>query len=259
MLILRRAEKKKKNVDVEPKVKSLSSVSSGMLFGKDSVPSDVHDEINVLIERNKKWASSIVEQDPNFFRNLAKGQQPNILFIGCSDSRVPAETMTGCSPGEIFVHRNIANLVVNGDTNVLSVIQYAVDILSVRHIIVCGHYGCGGVIAATTPRDLGMIENWLRNIRDVYRIHNEELKELSDESTEGNLSVRHRRLVELNIAEQCMNVYKLGFVQKSRIQSGFPKITGLVYDIQDGLLKVLPINLKLFRKSLCNVYKLYSE
>jgi len=221
-------------------------------------PSDLHEDINVLIDRNRKWAAGITNNDPNYFLNLAKGQHPKILFIGCSDSRVPAETMTGCAPGELFVHRNIANLVVNGDTNGLSVIQYAVEILSVNHIIICGHYGCGGIKAAITPHDLGLMENWLRNIRDVYRLHDEELKLLSGEEVEGT-SAKHNRLVELNIAEQCMNVYKLGFVQRSRLKSGYPKITGLVYDIQDGLLKILPLDLKEFRNSLQHVYKLYSD
>jgi len=223
------------------------------------IPTDLHEDIGVLLDQNRKWATGISEKDPNYFQNLAKLQQPKMLFIGCSDSRVPAETMTGCEPGQLFVHRNIANLVVNGDTNVLSVIQYAVEILDVHHIIICGHYGCGGVKAATTPQDLGLIENWLRNIRDVYRIHNDELKSLPDEEVKGGESIRHCRLVELNIAEQCMNVYKLGFVQKARLSTGFPKITGLVYDIHDGLLKQLPLDLKEFRRSLQNVYKLYSD
>jgi len=167
--------------------------------------------------------------------------------------------MTGCSPGEIFVHRNIANLVVNGDMNCLSVLQYGVEVLRVRHIIVCGHYGCGGVKAATMPQDLGLMENWLRNIRDVYRIHQDELATYSDEPIEIGETPKHRRLVELNIAEQCMNVYKLGFVQRARLHTGFPKITGLVYEVHDGLLKVLPLDLIAYRKSLQNVYKLYSD
>jgi len=221
--------------------------------------SDLHPDINTLIDRNRQWAKEIVEKDPQFFSNLGKGQFPKILFIGCSDSRVPAETMTGCSPGEIFVHRNIANLVVNGDMNCLSVLQYGVEVLQVRHIIVCGHYGCGGVKAAIIPQDLGLIENWLRNIRDVYRIHAEELSTYSDEPTKSGESPKHNRLVELNVAEQCMNVYKLGFVQRKRIETGFPKITGLVYDVYDGLLKVLPLDLKAYRKSLQDVYKLYSD
>uniref|UniRef100_A0A6B2LH32 Carbonic anhydrase n=1 Tax=Arcella intermedia TaxID=1963864 RepID=A0A6B2LH32_9EUKA len=212
-----------------------------------------------MLKSNREWVSTVTEKDPEFFQNLSKGQKPKILFIGCSDSRVPAETLTGCSPGELFVHRNVANLVVNTDSNAQSVIQFAVEVLQVQHIIVCGHYGCGGVHAATKPQDLGPIENWLRNIRDVYRIHYDELKELDDKRVEGTDSDRLRRLIELNVAEQCMNVYKLGIVQKARNQTGYPKITGLIYDIHDGLLKQLPLDLTAFRKSLPNVYKLYEE
>jgi carbonic anhydrase len=177
-----------------------------------------------VFENNRKWVERNTERDPDFFSRLATHQDPDFLFIGCSDSRVPANEIMGLDPGDVFVHRNIANLVVSTDINAQSVIEYAVGQLDVKHIIVCGHYGCGGVAAAMQPADLGLLNGWLREIRDVYRLYREELDAIEDKDA------RYRRLIELNIQEQCVNVIKTAVVQKRYVVTGHPIVHGWVYD-----------------------------
>ena len=186
-----------------------------------------------LLKNNKQWVENQLALDPTYFEQLAKGQSPEYLWIGCSDSRVPANEITGTQPGEIFVHRNIANLVVHTDVNLLSVLQYAVDILQVKHIIVCGHYGCGGVKAALTSTHLGIINKWLRNIKDVYRFHQAELDLISNEED------RVDRLVELNVKEQVINLAKTSIIQKAWKERGGPTIHGWVYRLTDGIIHPL--------------------
>lgn len=184
-----------------------------------------------LLAHNKAWAAKKLAQDPEFFSRLIELQEPEYLWIGCSDSRVPANEITGTNPGEIFVHRNVANMVVHTDLNMLSVLQYAVEVLKVKHIIVCGHYGCGGVRAAMTNHNLGIINKWLRNIKDVYRIHRKEIDAIETEDTRVN------RLVELNVQEQVMNLAKTSIVQKAWKSDQRPHIHGWVYDLHDGVIK----------------------
>ncbi|HPH99067.1 MAG TPA: carbonate dehydratase [Chitinophagaceae bacterium] len=185
-----------------------------------------------LLLENKAWAKEMLEDDPDYFNRLAHVQAPEFLWIGCSDSRVPANEITGTQPGEIFVHRNIANLVVHTDVNLLSVLQYAVDILQVKHIIVCGHYGCGGIKAAMTKQSYaGVINKWLRNIKDVYRLYRNELDAIVD------MEQRTDKLVELNVKEQVNNLAKTSIIQKAWQQNERPHIHGWVYGLKDGLLK----------------------
>lgn len=186
-----------------------------------------------LLLANKAWAQEKVESSPNFFTNLAKGQNPRFLWIGCSDSRVPADQITNTEPGEIFVHRNVANMVVHTDLNLLSVLQYAVEVLKVEHVMVVGHYGCGGVLASMQSQHLGLINKWLRNIKEVYRLHREELNQIEDETARGN------RLVELNIKEQVFNLSKTSIIQRSWQSAQRPTIHGWVYGMEDGILKEL--------------------
>ncbi|KAF2713016.1 carbonic anhydrase [Pleomassaria siparia CBS 279.74] len=193
-----------------------------------------HDRI---FENNKKWAAEQKAKHPEFFEKLARGQSPEYLWIGCSDSRIPAEAVTGTEPGEMFIHRNIANLVCNTDLNVMSVVNYAVRHLEVKHIVVCGHYGCGGVKAAMTPKDMGILNPWLRNIRDVYRLHELELDEFSIDEDK-----RYDRLVELNVIEQARNIIKTAAVQQSYAKKGFPIVHAWVFGFTDGLLKDLNID-----------------
>lgn len=206
-----------------------------------------HDRV---FEHNRKWAAEQKENDPEFFTKLSAGQTPEYLWIGCSDSRIPAEAITGLGPGEAFIHRNIANLVPNTDLNVMSVINYAVRHLEVKHIVVCGHYGCGGVKAAMTPKDLGLLNPWLRNIRDVYRLHEEEL----DAIPEGE--ARYDRLVELNVVEQCRNIIKTAAIQQSYIKNQFPIVHGWVFGFNDGLLKDLKIDHEAMLHSVQKIYNL---
>ncbi|WP_180754566.1 carbonic anhydrase [Hymenobacter sp. DG01] len=191
--------------------------------------------IEPILENNRKWVSEKQAQDPDFFNRLANGQKPKYLFIGCSDSRVPASAITGTGPGEMFVHRNIANMVVNTDFNLLSVLQYAVEVLGVEDIMVVGHYGCGGVAAAADNKQFGLIDNWLTNIRDVIRVHETEFLAISDEAA------RLRRLVELNVMEQVRNLAKTSIIQNARKGAKPPRLHGLVYDIKEGLLKDLKV------------------
>ncbi|SDC80143.1 carbonic anhydrase [Algoriphagus faecimaris] len=186
-----------------------------------------------LLLQNKSWSEEMSAMDEKFFSRLAHQQKPKFLWIGCSDSRVPANEITGTDPGEIFVHRNIANMVVHTDLNLLSVLQYAVEVLQVEHIIVCGHYGCGGVEAAISHNNLGLINKWLRNIKEVYRIYEDELDKIEDHATKVN------RLVELNVREQCTDLLKTSIVQKAWLERKAPQIHGWVYGLDNGLIKEL--------------------
>jgi carbonic anhydrase len=202
-----------------------------------------------LIENNKTWVADQLQMDPTFFDKLSKGQSPEYLWIGCSDSRVPAESITGTEPGEMFVHRNIANMVVHSDMNLLSVLSYAVDVLKVKHIIVCGHYGCGGVMAAMKNQQFGLIDNWLRHIKDVYRYHHQELDAIEDET------LRARRFVEVNVQEQVHDLGKTSIVQNAWKRNQPLHLHGWVYDIHDGLINDLKVNFTC-PKDLHSVYHL---
>lgn len=188
-----------------------------------------------IFENNKQWVKGKLDQDPNYFSKLAKGQKPPILWIGCSDSRVPANEITGTEPGEIFVHRNIANMVVHTDMSMLSVLDYSVNVLGVSHVIVCGHYGCGGVNAALDNKQVGIIDNWLRHIKDVYRLHKDEIDSIP------TLEARQRRMVELNVQEQVFDLTKTSIVQNAWARGQFLQVHGLVYDISNGILKDLNV------------------
>jgi carbonic anhydrase len=191
----------------------------------------MHSYEKLLLE-NKAWASEVQQDDPDFFKRLAKIQTPEFLWIGCSDSRVPADKITGTQPGEIFVHRNVANLVINTDVNLLSVLDYAVNHLKVKHVIVCGHYGCGGVKASISNHDFNYVLNmWLRNIKDVYRFHRSELDAIKDEEQKTD------RLVELNVMEQVFNLAKTSIIQRAWKKEQRPDLHGWVYGLTDGLIK----------------------
>lgn len=190
-----------------------------------------------LIENNKKWVESKLELDPNFFTNLAEGQSPPVLWIGCADSRVPANEIIGAQPGEVFVHRNIANMVVHTDMNMLSVLDYAVNALKVKHVVVCGHYGCGGVKAAMGNESIGLIDNWLRHIKDVYRLHMGELDAIKDEKE------RFNRYVELNVKEQVFDLAKTSIVQNAWHNNQDLQLHGWVYGLDSGLIKDLKVNI----------------
>lgn len=202
-----------------------------------------------LLDNNKTWALLKKNNDPDFFTELAKGQQPEYLWIGCSDSRVPSEQITGLKPGELFVHRNIANMVVHSDMNLLSVLSYAVEVLKVKHIIVCGHYGCGGIAAAMGNKQFGLIDNWLRHIKDVYRFHHAELDAITDENE------RTRRFVEVNVMEQVHDLGKTSIVQNAWSNNQPLHIHGWVYDITDGIIKDLDVTFTC-TKDLHSVYHL---
>jgi carbonic anhydrase len=202
-----------------------------------------------LIENNREWVAKKTAQDPDFFNRLSKGQQPPLLWIGCADSRVPANEIIGADPGEVFVHRNIANMVVHTDMNMLSVLDYAVNVLKVKHVIVCGHYGCGGVAAAMTNKHIGLIDNWIRHIKDVYRFHSEELNAIEDEGTRLN------RFIELNVFEQVLDLAKTSIIQTAWERGQEVHLHGWVYDIKDGLVKDLEVTIKNNDK-LTEVYQL---
>ncbi len=202
-----------------------------------------------LLENNKTWVKEQLDLDPAYFEKLSKGQSPEYLWIGCSDSRVPANQITGTEPGEVFVHRNIANMVVHSDMNMLSVLSYAVEVLKVKHIIVCGHYGCGGVIAAMKNQQFGLIDNWLRHIKDVYRYHHKELDAIEDENE------RARRFVEVNVQEQVHDLGKTSIVQNAWKRNQPLHIHGWVYDINDGLINDLKVTFTC-TKDLHKVYHL---
>jgi carbonic anhydrase len=191
--------------------------------------------LNELFEKNKQWAKNIKDSDPDFFTKLSGQQTPQYLWIGCSDSRVPATEIVDLAPGEIFVHRNIANLVIHTDLNCLSVIQYAVEVLKVKHVIVCGHYGCGGVKAAVSTQEHGLIDNWLRNIRDVYRLHRTEIDALDNEKERAD------RLCELNVVEQVYNLCQTTIIQKAWTSEQELTVHGWIYSIEDGILRDLNV------------------
>jgi carbonic anhydrase len=195
------------------------------------------EQLQTILQNNKKWAAAKRSADPDFFKKLTRGQNPDILYIGCSDSRVTAEELMGLQPGELFVHRNIANLVVSTDNNINAVVQFAVEHLKVKHIIVCGHYECGGVRAALYPSDMGQLNSWLQTLRDVYRLHAAELNGILD--AQG----RFDRLVELNIREQCINIVKIDHVQRSWYETGFPTVHGWVFDMRTGAIKDLKLDM----------------
>ena len=203
-----------------------------------------------IFENNKKWVAQMKANDADFFEKLARDQTPDYLYIGCSDSRVPANEIMGLEPGDVFVHRNVANLVNNTDLNVMSVINFAVKHLDVKHIIVCGHYDCGGVKAAMIPKDMGLLNPWLRTIRDVYRMHHVELNNIKDERQ------RYNRLVELNVKEQATNVIKTANVQKNYQKKGYPIVHGWVFDLHTGVLIDLNINFKEILKDIQQIYDL---
>lgn len=189
--------------------------------------------IKDLLAGNKEWVDKIIKKDPEFFNKLADGQSPKFLWIGCSDSRVPATEVTNALPGSIFVQRNIANMVIHTDSNLLSVVNYAVKVLKVKHIIVCGHYGCGGIKAAMSNEHFGFLDNWLVHIKDVYRLHKEELDSIEDENERAD------RYVELNVLEQVNNLSMVSFIQKEWEKGEFPYIHGWVYGLKNGLIKDL--------------------
>jgi carbonic anhydrase len=190
-----------------------------------------------LFENNRAWAAERTRGDPGFFERLAAQQEPDYLWIGCSDSRVPANQIVGLAPGELFVHRNVANVVVHTDLNCLSVLQFAVDVLAVKHVIVCGHYGCGGVLAALRDAKLGLIDNWLRHIQDVATKHRAELDALADEPK------RLARLCELNVIEQVKNVGDSTVVRDAWRSGQELAVHGWIYDVRDGLLRDLDVTL----------------
>ncbi|MDN3549646.1 carbonate dehydratase [Mucilaginibacter aquaedulcis] len=201
---------------------------------------DIHDTSHItyegLLEGNKKFIDNALKSDPEFFTKLANGQKPPILWIGCADSRVPANQITNTAPGEIFVHRNIANMVVHTDMNMLSVLDYAVNVLKVKHVIVTGHYGCGGVLAAMSNKGFGLIDNWLRHIKDVYRLHAEELNSIDDEQQRGN------RLVELNVIENVYNLCKTTIVQNAWQNGQELSVHGWVYSLSTGQIADMKVS-----------------
>ncbi|MFV8325521.1 carbonic anhydrase [Flavobacterium sp. ZS1P14] len=206
-------------------------------------------DIKQIFKNNRNWIAKQLQSDENYFKKLSEGQAPEFLYVGCSDSRVSAEELMGLQPGQVFVHRNIANIVPNTDLNSMSVINYAVVHLKVNHIVVCGHYGCGGVHAAMQQSDLGILNPWLRNIRDVYRIHRKELGSITNEEE------RYKRLVELNVQEQCINIIKTAEVQKANSERDL-KVYGWIFDIHSGTLIDLKINFDEILKDIKEIYKI---
>ncbi|TAF10819.1 MAG: carbonate dehydratase [Flavobacteriia bacterium] len=202
-----------------------------------------------ILENNKKWVEKKLEISPEYFNNLAEGQQPPLLWIGCSDSRVPANEIIGAEPGEVFVHRNIANMVIHSDMNMLSVLDYAVNALKVKHVIVCGHYGCGGVKAAMGNSSIGIIDNWIRHIKDVYRFHQKELDAITDENE------RFNKFVEVNVKEQVLDLAKTSIVQNAWKNGQELSIHGWVYGLNSGYVTDLGVNFSC-DKDLDDVYQL---
>lgn len=202
-----------------------------------------------LLQGNRDWVKKELEGDPKYFEKLAAGQEPDVLWIGCSDSRVPANEVTNTRPGQVFVHRNIANVCVHSDMNMLSVLDYAVNVLKVKHVIVSGHYGCGGIAAALSNKQFGLIDNWLRHIKDVYRLHSNELDRITDEKVKLN------RLVELNVVEQVYNLCKTTIVQNAWREREDLEIHGWVIDLKTGLVKDLQVTAK-SSENLGQVFKL---
>ena len=206
-------------------------------------------DLSYIFSNNQKWIEEKLHQDADYFRNLSQGQRPNVLYIGCSDSRVTAEELMGTKPGEVFVHRNIANMVPNTDLSAMSVINYAVSHLKVNHIVVCGHYYCSGVKAAMQSADMGILNPWLRNIRDVYRLHKAELDLFTEEDA------KYKRLVELNVQEQCVNIIKTSDVQKAYQDRDFT-VHGWVFDIHTGKLIDLKIDFDSILKEVMEIYRI---
>jgi carbonic anhydrase len=206
-------------------------------------------EFDKIYSNNQKWIQEKLALDPQYFEKLSMGQSPEILYIGCSDSRVTAEDLMGANPGEVFIHRNIANMVISIDLNVMSVLNYAVRHLKVKHIVVCGHYECGGVKAAMTPADMGILNPWLRNIRDVYRLHQAELDNIRDTAK------RYNRLIELNVQEQCVNLIKTAAVQEAHKERGLT-VQGWVFDIHTGKIIDLKIDFPTILKDIMKIYDL---
>jgi carbonic anhydrase len=190
-----------------------------------------------LLLQNKAWVEQRNNEDKDFFKRLSSQQTPDFLWIGCSDSRVPANQITGTDPGEVFVHRNIANMVVHTDMSMLSVLDYAVNVLEVKHVVVCGHYGCGGVLAAMGNKQIGLIDNWIRHIKDVYRMHQDELEAISD------VKERADRFIELNVIEQVYDLGKTSIIQNAWQKRGAPAVHGWVYDIRNGIIKDLKVSM----------------
>lgn len=190
-----------------------------------------------LLLQNRAWVEQKMQEDKDFFNRLANVQTPEFLWIGCADSRVPANEITGTNPGEVFVHRNIANMVVHSDMNMLSVLDYAVNVLEVKHVIVCGHYGCGGIKAAMINKQIGLIDNWIRHIKDVYRMHQDELEAIED------MKARQDRLTELNVIEQVYDLGKTSIIQNAWQKRGGPYVHGWVYDVSNGLIKDLKVSM----------------
>lgn len=206
-----------------------------------------------IFQNNEDWVAEKLTIDPEYFVNLAKGQSPEILYIGCSDSRATAEELMGANPGEVFVHRNVANLVINTDNNLNAVVQYAVEYLRVRHIVVCGHYECGGIQAALDPEDMGQLNSWLQTIRDVYRLHKNKLDKIKDAQQ------RYDKMVELNVLEQSFNVMKIDHVQRSWDKTGYPIIHGWVFDVRTGKLIDLKISTEHKYKELIEIYSIWGD
>lgn len=207
--------------------------------------------VKKLLDNNQKWVKSKLNADPDYFKRLNQKHEPKVLWIGCSDARVPANEITGMMPGDVFVHRNISNMVVHSDMNMLSVLSYGVEVLNVKHIVVCGHYSCGGILAAMNNKSLGLIDNWLRHVKDVYRANSEELEKIKDENQ------RYNRLVELNVMQQVINLCKTSIVQTAWSKDQFPYIHGWVYDVHDGILKDLNVTFN-SNKGLSHMYKFES-
>eukprot|EP00301_Raphidiophrys_heterophryoidea_P024174 c7758_g2_i1.p1 GENE.c7758_g2_i1~~c7758_g2_i1.p1 ORF type:complete len:307 (-),score=82.49 c7758_g2_i1:279-1199(-) len=214
-------------------------------------------DIDALLENNRKWVREVSTRDSLFFPRLGLGQAPKYLYFGCSDSRVGANQILGLAPGEVFVHRNVGNIIPANDISSLTVLEYAVEVLNVQQIIVTGHYDCGAIKAAMQNTDHGFLEIWIRNIRDVRRLHDEELAVLKDEGEQ------HRRLVELNVVEQCLNLYKTAVIQRKHARasedgSSYPRIHGLVFDPKDGILRKLPIDFRDHVNTYRHIYRLFS-
>lgn len=208
--------------------------------------------IKNIFENNKAWVAKRLEQDPNYFENLSKGQNPEILWIGCSDSRVPPNEITRTKPGEIFIHRNIANMIVHSDMNMLSVLDYAVNVLKVKHVVVCGHYECGGVKAAMGRKQNGLVDNWIRHIKDVYRLYEHDLEAIKDEHE------RFNRFVEVNVIEQVFDLSKTSIIQNAWRDRNEPKLHGFVFDIKTGFLKDLGVHFD-SEHQLPEIYRIESQ
>jgi len=211
-----------------------------------------------LLERNRQWSDEVKKNDPTFFSQLADQQTPEYFWIGCSDSRVPANQITGLKPGEVFVHRNVANIVPHADLNCLSVLQYAVDVLKVKHIIVCGHYGCGGVQAALSNQKFGLIDNWLRNIKDIYRQHHLKIDSIIDDDKELEKVKRVNRLCELNVIEQVNNVCHTTIVQDAWDRGQSLAVHGWIYSIRNGLIKDLSVSTA-SKDQISQIYRVENE